>query len=103
MVSNNIKEKGADYDRKIVSAETAARIDREGEDFKSTPDSEESLDTTQGYTVDREGLLNNYANEPEMYINEPGDLREEQESEEARKAARKTEINQPGGRGPGVI
>ncbi|MGK7897025.1 MAG: hypothetical protein AB4372_26280, partial [Xenococcus sp. (in: cyanobacteria)] len=31
-----------------------------------------------GYTVDEEGLINNYAVEPEMYIKEPGDLKEKQ-------------------------
>jgi len=34
-----------------------------------------------GYTIDSEGRLNIYAIEPEMYINEPGDLRREQEEE----------------------
>jgi hypothetical protein len=28
-----------------------------------------------GYTIDEDGRLNNYAIEPEMYVNEPGDLR----------------------------
>lgn len=34
-----------------------------------------------GYTIDSEGRLNIYAIEPEMYVNEPGDLRREQEGE----------------------
>lgn len=34
-----------------------------------------------GYTIDSEGRLNIYAIEPEMYVNEPGDLRREQEAE----------------------
>lgn len=34
-----------------------------------------------GYTIDEDGRLNNYAIEPEMYINEPGDLREQEEEE----------------------
>jgi hypothetical protein len=34
-----------------------------------------------GYTIDTEGRLNIYAIEPEMYINEPGDLRKQQEAE----------------------
>lgn len=64
------------YDRNIIPAETAARIAREGENFKQLPtDDASSLDTTGGYTMSREGLLNNYAVEPEMYYETPGDLR----------------------------
>ncbi|OKH39012.1 hypothetical protein NIES2119_07685 [[Phormidium ambiguum] IAM M-71] len=69
------------YDPHIVPAETAARKEREGDAYKTLPtegNSDESINTTDGYTVDQEGLLNNYAIEPEMYINEPGDLREEE-------------------------
>lgn len=91
------------YDRKITSAETAARAEREGDNFAKTPESEESLDTTGGYTVDREGLMNNYPIEPEMYVEEPGDLREKQEAEKAQRAQELKEINQPGGKGPGII
>ncbi|MGF1488617.1 MAG: hypothetical protein ACFBSE_16150 [Prochloraceae cyanobacterium] len=92
------------YDRNITSAETAARAEREGEDFADVPDkSEASIDTTSGYTVDREGLLNNYPVEPEMYIEEPGDLREKQEAEKLERAKELKEINQPGGKGPGII
>lgn len=61
------------YDRVILPAETGARQDREGENFKHLPEPEGDLDTTGGYTVDREGLLNNYAVEPEMYYETPGD------------------------------
>jgi hypothetical protein len=65
------------YDPHIIPAETAARKDREGNDFKHVPDaaeSEASIDTTGGYTVDQEGLANNYAIEPEMYSETPGDM-----------------------------
>ena len=68
----------ANYDRKITSAETAARMEREGDKFKETPNQEGDLDTTSGYTVDREGISNNYAIEPEMYVEEPGDLKKKQ-------------------------
>uniref|UniRef100_B8HKH5 Uncharacterized protein n=1 Tax=Cyanothece sp. (strain PCC 7425 / ATCC 29141) TaxID=395961 RepID=B8HKH5_CYAP4 len=81
------------YDPHIVPAETAARMEREGDLFKTAPTEKgqasaktdeqtesNSVRTTDGYTVDQEGLLNNYAIEPEMYINEPGDLRESEES-----------------------
>lgn len=39
----------------------------------------ERLHRRKGYTVDEDGRLNNYAIEPEMYVNDPGDLREEAE------------------------
>jgi len=100
----NKREKSANYDRKIVSAETAARIDREGETFKSVPKSDNDVDTTGGYTVSREGLVNNYAVEPEMYVNEPGDLREKEEAEKAARAEELKEINsEDGDKGVGVI
>lgn len=65
------------YDLHIVPAETAARKAREGEHYKQLPDEQEgegSIDTTSGFTVDKEGLANNYAIEPEMYVEVPGDL-----------------------------
>jgi hypothetical protein len=65
------------YDPHIIPAETAARKEREGEHFKQVPGNPESaaaLDTTAGYTVDKEGLANNYATEPEMYSETPGDM-----------------------------
>ena len=55
----------ANYDRVITSAETAARMEREGKNFKQPSE--------PGQTVDREGLANNYAIEPEMYYEVPGD------------------------------
>ena len=101
----NKNPQDANYDRGITSAETAARQEREGEDFKKTPDKEQDgdMDTTSGYTEDREGLANNYAIEPEMYVEEPGDLREKQEQEEAERAEELKEINEPGGKGPGLV
>ncbi len=78
------------YDRGIIPAETAARKEREGEAYKHTPEGEESLDTTGGYTVDREGLINNFAIEPEMYYEVPGDAREQAEAEVT---ARKEELH----------
>lgn len=83
------------YDRGIIPAETAARKEREGDNFKQLPDDEEnqSIDTTGGYTVDREGLLNNYAIEPEMYYEEPGDARAAEEEELAKRQQELREIN----------
>ncbi|MGB7083937.1 MAG: hypothetical protein WBD47_00170 [Phormidesmis sp.] len=67
------------FDRGIVPAETAARKEREGGDYKDTVEKKEgSIDTSAGSTVSNEGLANNYAVEPEMYVNEPGDLKDEQ-------------------------
>ncbi len=95
------------YDAHITPAETAAREQREGEQFKTTPTEEreasaqtddqtdaESIDTTGGYTVDREGLLNNYAIEPEMYYEVPGDAREATEADVDRRAEEYQSINQ---------
>ncbi|MDJ0734602.1 MAG: hypothetical protein QNJ47_11145 [Nostocaceae cyanobacterium] len=72
------------YDPHIIPAESAARAAREGEDFghvdHDDPADKEHIHTRDGYTIDQEGLINNYAVEPEMYIKEPGDLRlQEQE------------------------
>jgi hypothetical protein len=79
------------YDRGIIPAETAARKEREGEGYKHTPEQTEGdIDTTGGYTTDNEGLINNFAVEPEMYYEEPGDLKEK---EEAEKEARRQELH----------
>jgi hypothetical protein len=83
------------YDPHIIPAETAARKEREGENYKKTPHQPEdaSLDTSGGYTVDKEGLVNNFAVEPEMYVNEPGDLREKEEALKAERAEEIAEVN----------
>ncbi|MHC5595534.1 MAG: hypothetical protein ACYTXC_06145 [Nostoc sp.] len=115
------------YDRGIIPAETAARIEREGDKYKTLPTEEraadaatddqtdpESIRTTDGYTVDKEGLLNNYAVEPEMYYEEPGDARKQAADDTAERVEELGEINQDEegkltekadkrGRGPGVI
>ena len=69
------------YDSNIIPAEVAARKEREGENFKHLPQNppgSESLDTTGGFTVDREGLVDNFGIEPEMYYETPGDVKEEE-------------------------
>jgi hypothetical protein len=96
------------YDRKIVPSETAARIEREGQSYKQTPEASEAevksdLDTTAGATVDQEGLMNNFAIEPEMYYEEPGDLQDKHEQEEARRKQELKEVNESGGKGVGII
>ncbi len=86
------------YDPHIIPAETAARQEREGEDYKQVPDSRsagaDSIDTTAGYSIDSEGLSNNYAIEPEMYYEVPGDAREQLAADAAARQQELTEINQ---------
>lgn len=95
------------YDPHIVPAETAARQEREGDKFMHAPSQEQDqnkeipagkadaapINTTEGYTVDKEGLINNYAIEPEMYVNEPGDLRGKEDQEEASRAQELVNVN----------
>ena len=57
------------YDAHIVPGETAARKEREGDDYKKIP----AGNLEGGAAIDNEGLLNNYAVEPEMYYEQPGD------------------------------
>jgi hypothetical protein len=122
---NDLNAPDPQYDRGIVPAEVAARREREGKHFgeihgevndesgdKVSPD---SIDVTAGQTIDQEGLANNYAVEPEMYINEPGDLRAEQEQGDADRAheledvrhddetGKLTEDHDERGRGPGAV
>lgn len=106
MATNRVERDN--YDPNIVPAETAARIEREGQDYKHNPDEPDAdkkadLDTTSGFTVDQEGLANNYAVEPEMYYEEPGDLKAKEEAEKAERKQELKEINEPGGKGTGVI
>ena len=115
------------YDRGIIPAETAARMEREGANYKTLPTEEKqagsatndqtdpgSVRTTDGYTVDKEGLLNNYAIEPEMYYEEPGDARKQAAEDTAQRIEELGKINQDQegkltekgdkrGRGPGII
>ncbi|WP_377480359.1 MAG: hypothetical protein P2A85_12345 [Microcoleus anatoxicus] len=117
------------YDRGITPAETAARQEREGSNFMHTTTEQhqqdaktddqtddESIRTTDGYTIDKEGLVNNYAIEPEMYIDEPGDLRAKEEAEAQERARILAEIKDKRGeegkltaetdmrgKGPGII
>lgn len=116
------------YDRGITPAETAARREREGELFKTVPTEQReassptddqtnvdsSIRTTDGYTVDKEGLLNNYAVEPEMYYEVPGDARKEAAADTAQRTEELAEVNEDKegllttdddkrGRGPGIV
>ncbi|OUL37589.1 hypothetical protein BV372_01095 [Nostoc sp. T09] len=115
------------YDRGIIPAETAARKEREGDLYKTVPTEEreasaptddqtdtDSIRTTDGYTVDKEGLLNNYAVEPEMYYEVPGDARESAAQDTANRVEELIEANEDKegeltdkddtrGRGPGLV
>ncbi|MBW4465731.1 MAG: hypothetical protein KME07_09875 [Pegethrix bostrychoides GSE-TBD4-15B] len=85
------------YDAHIIPAESVARQHREGKDFGHTSHEEadgELSQATEGYTVDKEGLLNNYAIEPEMYINVPGDMREQAAQEKAEHAHEMQELSE---------
>jgi len=83
------------YDRGIVPAETAARKEREGASFGSTREGQdpESIDTTAGVTTDKEGLTNIYPVEPEMYVEQPGDLQQEEEASAAEHAQEREDIS----------
>ncbi|MDB9375735.1 hypothetical protein [Nodularia sphaerocarpa] len=95
------------YDRGIIPAETAARKDREGANYKTLPTEEtqkdastndqsntESIITTDGYTIDQEGLVNNYAVEPEMYYETRGDARKQAIQDSAERVEELHEINE---------
>jgi hypothetical protein len=81
----------------IIPAEVAARMEREGEAFRKTADEQadpESINVTGGATVDQEGLANNFAIEPEMYVNQPGDLRQQEEELAAERTQAIAEMKQ---------
>lgn len=85
------------YDAHLIPAESAARQHREGQDFGHTPHGKpkgESSHATDGYTVDKEGLINNYAIEPEMYVEMPGDLRGQAAQETAERVHELQELSE---------
>lgn len=107
------------YDAHIIPAETVARREREGENYKHTPKQDkhdpDSIDTTAGYAVDSEGLVNNYGIEPEMYYEQPGDARAQLDADVAARQAELADIRDDDetgklttegdrrGKGPGII
>ena len=115
--TRNDKMDTSTADRGIVPSEVAARMDREGDDFKKTADEQagaESLDVTAGATVDQEGLANNFAVEPEMYYETPGDMEQQQQEDTAARSQELAEANEDKqgdltmegdqrGRGPGIV
>ena len=113
----DMKEEDTTADRGIIPAEVAARREREGSDYRKTADEQadpESINVTGGATVDQEGLANNYAIEPEMYYDEPGDAVQQDEETAIERAEAIAEAQQGGDgeltmdrdtrrKGPGVI
>jgi hypothetical protein len=104
-------------DRGIIPSEVAARMDKEGDDYRTTADEQapsESIDVTAGATVDQEGLANNFAVEPDMYYETPGDMQQQEDEDAAARTEELAEANEDKegqltmegdqrGRGPGII
>jgi len=85
------------YDAHLIPAKSAARQHREGKGFGHPPHDEpngESSHTTDSYTVDQEGLINNYGIEPEMYVEVPGDLREQAAQDAAKRVHELQELSE---------
>ena len=69
------QEKNYSDGSELIPAEVVARQKREGNEPPNTPvpqlneaqTNPDNIDTTGGYTVDQEGLVNNYAVTPEVY------------------------------------
>jgi hypothetical protein len=105
----NLTPTPSHYDPHLVPAETAARAKREGKAYgrvdhdSANPD---QLHTRDGYTVDQEGLINNYAVEPPMYIHTPGDLDDVKKADAEQQASDRkamAESHDWHHKGPGVI
>lgn len=93
---NDSQDSIPQYDAHIIPAESAARQNREGKHFGHTSHEETdgtSSQATAGYTVDKEGLLNNYAIESEMYVDVPGDLQKQTAQEQAEYAHQLQELS----------
>lgn len=66
------------YDAHLIPAEIVAREAREGSHFGQVEHDDaqdtEHIHTRDGYTVDQEGLINNYAVEAPMQVDEPSNF-----------------------------
>ena len=91
------QETPSHYDAHLVPAETAAREAREGNRYghveHDQAEDTEHIHTRDGYTMDQEGLINNYAVEAPMYVNEPGDLAEEEAAVAKQRAAERQALS----------
>ena len=76
---NNTQQTLSHYDAHLIPAETVAREAREGSQFAQVEhdnaEDVEHIHTRDGYTVDQEGLINNYAVEAPMQVDRPGSWR----------------------------
>jgi hypothetical protein len=69
MSQHNPRVESDNFDPHIIPAETAARKEREQENYKHPPKkSDQDIDSTGGYTVDQEGLVNNFAIEQKCML-----------------------------------
>ncbi len=96
MSSQNPHKASSDtFDRGIVPAETAARKEREGDSYKQTPEQapDSDINTAGGYTTNSEGVINNFPIEPEMYVETPGDLRDQQAAAKEAEKEKRLEAN----------
>ncbi len=86
------------YDPHIIPAESVARAAREGEHFghvdRDDLADKKHIHTRDGYTIDQEGLINNYAVETEPYIKEPGDLKEKEQELSAQRRRELQELSE---------
>ena len=63
-------------------------------EFTESEKQADEIDTDAGYTVDKEGLVNNYAVEPEMYYEVPGDLKAQEQAMAAERTEELQEVNE---------
>jgi len=97
ITQNDSQDSVPQYDAHIIPSESVARQHREGKDFGHTSHVKadgELSQVTHGYTVDKEGLLNNYAVEPEMYVNIPGDMQEQIAQQQAEYAQQLEDLSE---------
>lgn len=67
-VPQTLNQQGMSSGEELIPAEVAARQSREGEFTPEPKETEDlSIDTTAGYTVSEQGLVNNYAVTPTVY------------------------------------
>lgn len=90
-MSSIIEDKELDRDdvsdgSELVPAEVGARKEREGSLPPNTPEAksneketDSSMNTTSGYTVSEQGLVNNYAVTPKVYPAKPPSEEEQKE------------------------
>ncbi|MGB2925378.1 MAG: hypothetical protein WBB82_08755 [Limnothrix sp.] len=70
-IPEDLKDKKVSSGEELVPAEVAARKEREG-DINTNPEKTSGSDTkvADGYTVSGQGLINNHAVTPDMYVSD---------------------------------